>query len=93
MATTTNRTSTHKASADAARTAIDHHASTLRFPGLGDVRLPPADQLAFLGGLGLLAALEIIEWPVAAVVAAGHALMANRNNRMVREFGDALEDA
>ncbi len=47
---------------------------------------------ASLGGLDLLAALEIIEWWPVAAVAAGHALTDNHNNRVVREFGEALED-
>ncbi|HEY0486701.1 MAG TPA: hypothetical protein VGD72_10675 [Mycobacteriales bacterium] len=33
--------------------------------------LPPPRRLLFYGGLGALAALEVIDWPVAAVVAAG----------------------
>jgi hypothetical protein len=33
--------------------------------------LPPPEQLLFYGGLGALAALEIIEWPIVAAVAAG----------------------
>lgn len=33
--------------------------------------LPPPGKMLFYGGLAALAALEIIEWPVAAVVAAG----------------------
>ncbi len=66
---------------------------SVRVPVVGEVRLPGAGQLAFLGGLGLLAALEIVEWPVAAVVAVGHVLTASRSNRVVREFGEALEEA
>ncbi len=36
--------------------------------------LPPPKQVAFYAGLGLLAALQVIEWPVAAVVGVGMAL-------------------
>ncbi|MER5182324.1 hypothetical protein ABT009_28900 [Streptomyces sp. NPDC002896] len=57
------------------------------------VELPPADQLAFLAGLGVLAACEIIEWPVALVLAVGHKLAHSHHSRVLREFGDALEEA
>ena len=47
--------------------------------------------LAF--ALGALAAVEIIEWPVALVLGVGHALMQNEHSRVAQEVGEALEDA
>jgi hypothetical protein len=41
---------------------------------------PSPDRLAFYAGLGLLAALEVLEWPVAATVAAG-TYVASRGQR------------
>jgi uncharacterized membrane protein YjdF len=38
---------------------------------LGTVTVPPPQKLAFYAVLGVLAALEIIEWPVALVVGVG----------------------
>ncbi len=96
MTTTTstkNRPAGRRNSAGAARQATDRHSTVVRLPGIGEVRLPGADQIAFLGGLGLLAALDILEWPLAVAVGVGHALVADRNNRIVREFGEALEEA
>lgn len=43
---------------------------SLRLPGIASLPLPPTGQLLWLGGLGALAAFEVIEWPVALVVAA-----------------------
>ncbi len=62
---------------------------------LGDLRLelPPRDQLAFLAGLGVLTALELIEWPVALAIGVGHELARSRHGKVLREFGEALEDA
>ncbi|MFF7191546.1 hypothetical protein ACFZAR_41675 [Streptomyces sp. NPDC008222] len=57
------------------------------------VELPPTEQLAFLAGIGLLAALEIIEWPVGLTIAIGHEIARNRHSRVLREFGEALEEA
>ncbi|MFJ8364315.1 hypothetical protein [Streptomyces sp. NPDC093984] len=57
------------------------------------VELPPTEQLAFFAGLGLLAALEIIEWPVGLTIAIGHEIARNRHSKVLREFGEALEEA
>ncbi|GAB3579599.1 hypothetical protein GCM10027445_48390 [Amycolatopsis endophytica] len=37
--------------------------------------LPPPRQLAYFGGLGLLAAVELIEWPVAVAIGVGAAVV------------------
>ncbi|SEH89277.1 hypothetical protein SAMN04489835_5357 [Mycolicibacterium rutilum] len=62
-------------------------------PVVGRVRIPRPEQLAFYGTLGVLAAVEIIEWPIALALAAGHVLMQNEHNRVAHEIGEALEDA
>ncbi len=62
-------------------------------PILGKVQLPPPEQLVFYGALVTLAAVGIVDWPVALIVATGHALAETRHNRIVREFGEALERA
>lgn len=43
----------------------------LRLPVVGQVPLPSTGQLLWLGGLGAMAALELVEWPVALIAAAG----------------------
>jgi xanthosine utilization system XapX-like protein len=65
----------------------------LNLPVLGKVQVPRPEQLAFYGALGALAAVEIIEWPVALVLGVGHALMQNEHSRVAQELGEALEDA
>lgn len=64
----------------------------LDLPIVGRVRIPRPEQLAFYGALGALAAVEIIEWPVALALAAGHALLQNEHSRVAQEIGEALED-
>jgi len=76
----------------AANRAVSGNAVALDLLGRR-VELPPADQLAFLAGLGVLAACEIIEWPVALAVAIGHELAHSHHSRVLREFGNALEEA
>lgn len=55
--------------------------------------LPSPQQLAYIGGIAALTALEIIEWPVGLVLVAGHVLAANTHNKILHDFGDALEEA
>lgn len=77
----------------AARRAGNQRTITINFEGLGSVRLPPSDELAFLGGLGVLAVAGLLEWPVAGVLAAGHLLARSSRNKTLKAFGDALEEA
>ena len=66
---------------------------TLRLPVLGTVRLPEPQRLAYYAAIGALGVLGVLEWPVVLVLAGGHALASDQNNRAVQQFGDALEDA
>jgi hypothetical protein len=62
-------------------------------PVLGQMEIPRPEQLAYFGGLAALAALELIDWPVAVVIAAGHLLASNHHNKLLEELGEAMEDA
>jgi hypothetical protein len=65
----------------------------LEVPGIAHIELPPAEQLVFIGGIATLVVLQIIEWPVAAVLAVGHVLAHNRHHALLRDFGEALDEA
>lgn len=65
----------------------------IELPLFGKVTVPRPEQLAYFGGLALLAAFEIIDWPVAVAVAAGHILASNHSNEVLEQLGEALEDA
>ena len=60
---------------------------------LGTVRLPRPEHVAYFGAIGVLAALDMIEWPIAVLIAAGHALAHRQHDRTIQELGEALEDA
>jgi hypothetical protein len=62
-------------------------------PVVGQLEIPRPEQLAYYGGLAALAAFELIDWPVALVIAAGHLLASNHHNRLLEELGEAIEDA
>ena len=66
---------------------------TVKLPGLGRVKIPHPEELAYCGGVAVLAALDIIEWPVAVVIAAGHILASNSQDRFAQELGEAFEEA
>jgi hypothetical protein len=64
----------------------------LRLPVIGDVGLPSLDEVAFLGGVVVLAGIGIVDWPVAVLIAVGHRLATNARFRSLRQFGEALEE-
>lgn len=79
------------------REAVDHiregEAFAVNLPVVGQVQVPPPEQLAYYGGLAVLAAFDLIDWPVALVIAAGHVLASNQHNKMLEELGEAMEEA
>ncbi|HZD14285.1 MAG TPA: hypothetical protein VE196_04000 [Pseudonocardiaceae bacterium] len=83
----------HSAGKRAAGQAQDNNSLRITLPGLGQIRLPPPEQLAYFAGIAALTALEIIEWPIALTLAAGHLLADQRRNKILHDFGKALEDA
>ncbi|KWX56767.1 hypothetical protein [Mycobacterium sp. NAZ190054] len=89
MAESSRQATSHR---DAVRKVRDAQSFAVQLPVLGRVRLPRPEQLAFYGALGVLAAAEIIEWPVALVLATGHLLIHEEHNRVAQEIGEALEE-
>ncbi|MBO0676234.1 hypothetical protein JRC04_02015 [Mycolicibacterium sp. S2-37] len=82
--------STH---ADAVQRVREARTLAVDLPIVGRVRIPRPEQLAFYVTVGALAAVEIIEWPVALLLAGGHALLQNEHSRVAQEIGEALEEA
>jgi hypothetical protein len=78
------------------REAVEHirkgETFAVELPIVGQVQIPRPDQLAYFGGLAALAAFELIDWPVAVVIAAGHLLASNHHNRVLEELGEAMEE-
>lgn len=62
-------------------------------PLLGEVAVPPPDKLAYYAGLGVLAALQVIEWPLALVITAGHLLADQHMSGLAKGVGQALQAA
>jgi hypothetical protein len=64
----------------------------VRVPCVGEVTLPPPQRLAFFGGLAALAAVGFLDWPVAIVIVAGHALADQHWSHVASGIGEALEE-
>jgi hypothetical protein len=77
----------------AVQRVLDNDRYALTLPILGSIDLPRPQELAYYGGLAALAAVEIIEWPIALILATGHALAHNHTSLVARELGEALDEA
>jgi hypothetical protein len=84
-------TNGHDGKHRAAHEAATRNSIQLRMPVIGAMTLPPPQHLAFYGGLAALAAVEIIEWPVAVALGIGKALADQHSNHALEDFGEALE--
>lgn len=62
-------------------------------PLLGPVGWPPTGTLAFVVVLGGLVAVDILAWPVAVAIGAGHVLARDHDHRILREVGETLQEA
>jgi len=70
----------------------DGETFAINLPMFGKMEIPRPEQLAYYGGLAALAAFELIDWPVALVIAAGHLLASNHHNKLLEELGEAIEE-
>ncbi len=60
-------------------------------PVIGEIEVPPPERVAFYAGMGVMAAVGLIEWPLAIVVAAGHVLADQNMFARIRGLGAAAE--
>jgi hypothetical protein len=57
------------------------------------IETPPVEHMLFYAGMGVLAAMEVIEWPLALLLMTGHLLMDATNRPGLHQLGEALEEA
>ena len=77
--------------ADASSSKPQEPVSGIPLP-LVHTRVEP-ERLAYFGALGVLGALELVEWPLVAVLVAGHVLATRAHRRIVREMAAGLNEA
>lgn len=58
-----------------------------------NLSVPAPEHLVFYAGIGVMALVGIMEWPVVAVVAIGHVLANSQHNKALQLLGEALEEA
>jgi hypothetical protein len=75
----------------AAEQAVQRNSLYVRLPVLGELNLPAPEQVAFIGGVAVLAVIGVLEWPVAALLVIGHAVATHAHRKTVRALGEALE--
>ncbi|MGC4772954.1 hypothetical protein ACLQ25_28770 [Micromonospora sp. DT44] len=75
------------------RENVQMYSRRVELPMLGEVAVPPPDKVAYYAGLGVLAALQVIEWPLALVITAGHLLADQHFSGLVRGVGEAIQEA
>jgi hypothetical protein len=80
--TESNGQLSHRATARRVREA-DRFA--IQLPVVGRVPIPRPDQLAFYGALAALVAVELVDWPVAVAIGAGHALVSGRTQQQEKD--------
>jgi hypothetical protein len=49
-------------------------------------------RVAWYAGLGALVALEVVEWPIAALLAASHFIEHNARHAIVKQLTEGLEE-
>jgi hypothetical protein len=77
----------------AAERAVRRNSLHVQLPIVGELQMPAAEEVAFIGGVTALAVVGVLEWPVAVLLSIGHGLATARHNKLLRAFGEALEEA
>jgi hypothetical protein len=72
---------------------VEQRRLRLRLPVVGEVILPPVRRLAYFVGLGALATIDLIEWPIALIIVAGHVLSDKHVSRIARGIGEAVTES
>jgi hypothetical protein len=61
--------------------------------GMGTLRLPEPQRLAYYGGLAALGLFGVLDWPVVMVLGIGHLLAEQHHHQCLHDFGEALAEA
>ena len=60
-------------------------------PGASVAQPYSTEHLAWFAGLTLMAPFDVIEWPVALVIAVGHEIARRARNKAIRELAEGIE--
>lgn len=79
-----SRSTSHR---DAVKRVREAQGFAMNLPVVGRVRIPRPEHLAYYGALGVMAAVEIIDWPIALAIGVGHALASNTTTMLRKSSG------
>ena len=65
--------------------------SSMTLP-LVHIKVAP-EQLTYFAALGVLGAVELVEWPLVAVLITGHVIATRAHRRIVREMAAGVDEA
>lgn len=95
MANTTARNGSRRAGSESRASGgvavVERRVAQFRVPVLDRTLEVPRELIPYYAGLGAMALLELIEWPVALLIAAGHTLAARSRNQALRELVQGVE--
>jgi hypothetical protein len=73
---------------------LEKHTVSLMLPeGMGTLRLPEPQRLAYYGGLAALGLFGVLDWPIVMVLGVGHLLAERHHHQCLHDFGEALAEA
>lgn len=58
-----------------------------------ELKRPTRSSVAWYAGVGTMSALGVVEWPVAAIIAAGHFVSENSRSAVVAEMVEGAESS
>lgn len=68
------------------------HPPSVSIPGTDTrINLPDRPALAWYAGIGAMAAMELIEWPIALVITGTHLIENHVHSRSIQELADGIE--
>ncbi len=77
----------------AAKDSLKSQNQTISVPIIGQLHLPPVEDLAWYAGIGILGVSGLIDWPILGVVVTGKILSEIKGNKIISNFGSSLEEA
>jgi hypothetical protein len=67
------------------------HPPSVAIPGTDSrINLPDRPALAWFAGIGAMAAMQLIEWPVAVLITGTHFIENHAHNRNIQELADGI---
>jgi hypothetical protein len=71
---------------------LRHNAPSVTLPGTGTkIMLPDRPGLLWYAGVTAMAAVELIEWPIALLVAGTHFIEHHSHSRDIRELTEGID--